>query len=157
MVIKECLALGLARTLQMAENLKDAGPTAAAQATNSPSRGRSLDPLLQAAQLTLFRHINNIINQIPVPHQILTWTSTSTAMNNDDCRIHTAEEQYREKMDDMFSDVSWCQDFYHLVSSLVHYLVCLPQLPWQSFVPEESAKDICRFSVLCLEVTLTTV
>lgn len=30
----------------------------------------TLDPLLKAAELTLYRRINSIINMLPVPHQV---------------------------------------------------------------------------------------
>jgi len=30
----------------------------------------TLDPLLRAAELTLYRRINSIINMLPVPHQV---------------------------------------------------------------------------------------
>jgi hypothetical protein len=31
----------------------------------------ALDPLLRAAELTLLRRINSIINTLPVPHQVI--------------------------------------------------------------------------------------
>ena len=40
---------------------------------HSPFKATSADPLLQAAQITLFRHINNIINMLPVPHQVVNY------------------------------------------------------------------------------------
>jgi len=30
----------------------------------------ALDPLLKAAELTLYRRINSVINMLPVPHQV---------------------------------------------------------------------------------------
>ncbi len=38
---------------------------------HSPFKATSADPLLQAGQITLFRHINNTINMLPIPHQII--------------------------------------------------------------------------------------
>ena len=36
----------------------------------SSSEPGTLDPLLKAAELTLYRRINSIINMLPVPHQV---------------------------------------------------------------------------------------
>jgi len=47
-------------------------PVSAAYLPASLTSGEpgTLDPLLKAAELTLYRRINSIINMLPVPHQV---------------------------------------------------------------------------------------
>jgi len=45
------------------------------------SEPRSLDPLLRAAELTLYRRINSIINMMPVPHQVCLCLSVSVSVS----------------------------------------------------------------------------
>ncbi len=147
-VLEECLGLGTQRTLLSARATKEAMTAHAADAPfppqNSPSREKALDPLLQAAQLTLLRHINNLINMLPVPHQLIAYHVDNTTSQE--------MEHYREKFEDFFSDSSWVDAVFQLCGTLLRYLACLPMLPWQPAVPRESAKDIARFCVLCSEV-----
>ena len=99
--------------------------------------------LLQASQITLLRHINSLINLLPVPHQMMTYHDTGT-----DCR----EDQYRDKMEDILTDITWLEMTFQLTSALLQYLVSLPQFPWQPTLPDESTMDVARFSVFALEV-----
>ena len=62
------------------------------------------------------------------------------------------EEEYREKLEDIFSEQTWFETIFQLADALLRYMVALSMFPWQPPVPEESQKDIGRFSVLCLEV-----
>ena len=66
-VLKECLSLGASRSMRKfkydCESL-----------TQVPSGEEVQDPLLKASQLTLSRHINNVVNQLPTPHQCLCFT-----------------------------------------------------------------------------------
>ena len=104
----------------------------------------TLDPLFQASQLTLMRHINNIINILPVPHQIVNFSA------------NTSEKlaPYYEKLEDFFSDNASVEILLHLVSTLVEYLVSLYEFPWKPKVPLESQSDVCRFCVFSMEVRL---
>jgi hypothetical protein len=72
-VLAECLAVGVERSLEAYQQYQDASPSP----SHSPSRNRPLDPLFKAAQITLFRHINSIINTLPVPHQVSGLTNCS--------------------------------------------------------------------------------
>lgn len=112
--------------------------------TVSPSRlpEQTLNPLLQAGQITLFRHINSIINMLPMPHEVINFDVKSTA----------TEEQYREKMEEFFADSNWHCAIHHLSKALLKYLASLHLLPWKKDIPEESVKDIGRFATLFLEV-----
>ncbi len=77
-----------------------------------------------------------------VPHQVINYDESSGQ----------TDDQYREKMEDCFHDVAWFDSVFHLVNALVQYLVSLPMFPWQPNVPDESQKDVARFSLLTLEV-----
>ena len=110
--------------------------------TGSPAK-EFVDPLLQAAQMTLFRHVNSIINMLPIPHRIINYEDS----------VSIQEKIYRDKMEDYLSEPSSRDTVFQLAAAMLQYLVSLPMLPWQSEVPEESAKDVCRFSLLCLEVS----
>jgi hypothetical protein len=54
------------------------------------------DPLFQAAQLTSNRHFNNIVNLLPIPHQILTFE-----------KVILRQSRYEEKLEDILTDFSW--------------------------------------------------
>ena len=77
-----------------------------------------------------------------MPHQVI----------NYETKAGLSEEQYKEKIDDLFSDPRWSESAFHLSKALLQYLKSLPQIPWHNEIPEESLKDICRFGTLCLEV-----
>lgn len=111
----------------------------------SPTHMQSLDPLFRAAQITMFRHINGIINLLPVPHQVLSF----------DVNVSSEQEQYNEKIDDHMSDATWADDTQQLAAALLRYLVVLPEFPWKPEIPEESLRDIGRFSILSLEVRVS--
>lgn len=135
-VLEECISLGAYKTIQRHSR--------EAENPSSPDGAHvswMFDPLFQASQLTLIRHINNIINQLPVPHQILCF-SDSVIENS----------QYMEKMEDLFTDHSCVEEIYQLTAALVQYLTGLTRFPWKPAVPKESQNDICRFSTLCMEV-----
>lgn len=104
---------------------------------------RAMDPLLQATQITVLRHINNIINQLPVPHEVINYNEKSRSL---------AEEQYHDKMEDFFADTHWLKAVFQLTKALYQYLTSLPLLPWKQGIPEESLKDLARFGTLFLEV-----
>ena len=55
-------------------------------------------------------------------------------------------------MEELFTDTSWVDMVTHLLATLVQYFLSLPRLPWQPDVPDESLKDVARFSLLGLEV-----
>ncbi|KAL3864910.1 hypothetical protein ACJMK2_006556 [Sinanodonta woodiana] len=135
-ILHECLSLGAYRThLKYTKDL-DTSPL------GDVSAERTFDVLFQAAQLTLLRHINNIINMLPVPHQIL--------MN----REHSGAKvtRYLEKIEDFFMDGSSVEIIFQLASSLAQYLKALQTFSWQTKVPAESFSDICRFCTLCMEL-----
>lgn len=139
-VLEECILLGIHHTQVALQSHQNATHNLSPPPPPSPSRGRGLDPLLQAAQITLLRHINNIINLLPVPHRILVY-GTDLAVQ---------DEQYQERLvDDYFSET-----VFQLASALLSYLVTLDTFPWKPTVPDESVKDIGRFSILCLEVII---
>ena len=74
-ILPECISLGTLRTLIkyreiMAKETSIQTGEIQGMMANSPFKATSADPLLQAAQITLFRHINNIINMLPIPHQV---------------------------------------------------------------------------------------
>jgi huntingtin len=139
-VLEECVALGAQRSLLLHTQALEGG----ALEGTSPSHGQTLDPLFRAAQITMFRHINSIINMLPVPHQVI----------NFEPNITQEQEHYNEKLEDYFSDVTWVDDMQYLASALLRYLIALPQFPWKPSIPEESLKDVGRFNVLTLEVRI---
>lgn len=102
------------------------------------------DPLFQAAQLTLNRHFNNIVNLLPIPHQILTFE-----------KAVLRQSRYEEKLEDILTDSSWIEMIFSLTNSLTVYLQALSTFPWQPEVPSESVCDICRFCVLSAEVSIS--
>ena len=145
-ILEECIALGAQRTMALLRRHRDYGTNMQDSGLSDSSSGeteRTLDPLLQAAQLTLFRLINNVINTLPVPHRIMSYSNTTMAGH---------EEQYHDKMEDLFTDSGWFDTVFHLASALLQYLVSLSMFPWEGNVPEESTKDVGRFIVLCAEV-----
>ncbi len=56
---------------------------------------------------------------------------------------------------EMFDDHTWVDMLPSLLATLVQYFLSLPRLPWQPDVPDESLKDVARFSLLGLEVRAT--
>ena len=136
-VLDECLLLGTQSTL-LCYNRETEMPS-----TEHQSIDQMLDPLFKASQLTLMRHINNIINLLPVPHEIVNFSDPSERKTS----------KYFEKMEDFFLEQSSIEIIFSLVSSLLRYLVSLSVLPWKPTVPSESQNDICRFCVFCMEVS----
>jgi hypothetical protein len=138
-ILEECVALGVHKTLITVNKVRDSAP----QSLNNYSQEQSLDALLQAVQLTLIRHINNVVNMLPVPHRVITYGDGA----------NSEQERYREKMEDFFTDSTWLDMVNELSVALLRYLISLPMFPWQSTLPSESVKDFSRFTVLCLEVS----
>ena len=141
-ILEDCILLGVRHTQMALQSTQHAVHNVASPPPPpSPSRGRGLDPLLQAAQITLLRHINNIINLLPVPHRVLCYGGNHGNHGSRD-------EQYQERLvDDYFGET-----VFQLTSALVSYLITLDTYPWKPPVPDESTKDVARFSILCLEV-----
>ena len=70
-ILEECVALGVQRSFVRIQQMEDRDISVVTDKIgNSPARDRAVDPLLQASQITLFRHLNNICNMLPVPHQV---------------------------------------------------------------------------------------
>ncbi|CAH1783183.1 unnamed protein product [Owenia fusiformis] len=136
-ILEDCVSLGVHRSLHNSTN-----PQRTTSRQQTPDK--SMDPLLQASQLTLFRHLNNIINMLPVPHKVLCYSKKAPS--------NSKVEQYQEKMEDFFNDSGWLDSLFHLAGALLKYMISLPLLPWQPSLPPESHNDVARFSVLCLEV-----
>ena len=135
-VLEECISLGAYKTIQRHSR------EAETPLSDSAHVDWMFDPLFQASQLTLIRHINNIINQLPVPHQILCLNKSVTENN-----------QYMEKIEDLFTDHSCVEQIYRLTAALVQYLTGLARFPWKPAVPKECQNDICRFCTLYMEVS----
>ena len=101
-ILKECLRLGLRRTLDQIQRQTNMSPIPPQLSTtptpdpSSPSHRQPLDPLYKATHVTVLRHVNSIINTLPVPHQMMTFQAVMT---------HNVEEEYHEKMFDLFADV----------------------------------------------------
>ena len=144
-ILTECLLLGCQNTIIKCNNYEDVLDTEGNHIPQEPT----FDPLYQASQLTLIRHINNIVNQMPIPHQMLTHEGSQVSDPN-----VRKNARYVEKMEDFFSDTSWTEEVFKLTSVLNVYLVTLTSFPWQPEVANESLCDICRFCVLCSEVSL---
>ncbi|XP_013398873.1 huntingtin [Lingula anatina] len=132
-ILEQCISIGRKNTLQNMKNL---------QLTESTEDSDSLHPVLQASQLTLLRHINNIINMLPVPHQVLSYSEKQTSQ----------EDSFLEKMEDFFTDTAWLENVNHLTAALVEYIKTLRLLPWKPQIPEESVRDVARFAVLNMEI-----
>ena len=136
-VLEECISFGAYKTIQRHSREAETPSLEGARVD------WMFDPLFQASQLTLIRHINNIINQLPVPHQKLSLS----------CDLSVDGNPYSEKMEDLFSDTSSVEQMLHLSAALVQYLTALMKFPWKPIVPKESQSDICRFCALCMEVS----
>nr|CAM12495.1 Huntingtin [Branchiostoma floridae] len=61
-------------------------------------------------------------------------------------------EKYRLKMDMLFADREWRHSVFHMAAGLTVYLLSLNKIPEQCQIPEDSFTDICRFSILVLEI-----
>ena len=68
----ECISLGAFRTLLRYN--RDRGDLTPGQSPESPTEPAP-DPLFQASQLTMLRHMNNVINHLPVPHQLMDFST----------------------------------------------------------------------------------
>jgi hypothetical protein len=72
--------------------------------------------LSMAAQLTSNRHFNNIVNLLPIPHQILTFE-----------KVILRQSRYEEKLEDILTDFSWIEMIFALTNSLTiltHVCAC---------------------------------
>ncbi|KAL8615828.1 hypothetical protein ACOMHN_048536 [Nucella lapillus] len=134
-VLEECVSLGAFRTLLRYNRDRES------DRVTSPVEP-SLDPLFQAAQLTMFRHINNVINHLPVPHQCLNFAHI----------VPPRLLQYMDRIDEVFTDHLWFDMNFSLAAAFAQYVVCIRRLPWEARVPAESQTDVCRFCVLLLEM-----
>ncbi|XP_053407184.1 huntingtin-like isoform X2 [Mercenaria mercenaria] len=134
-IMEECISIGTQRTLQKYSRESDI------PSTGNHSNEWMLDPLFQASQLTLMRHINNIVNMLPVPHEIMNFYEAKDG--------HISK--YLEKLEDFFTDSSSVDIVFTLTSSLLQYLVSISVFPWKPKVPTESQNDVCRFCTFCLE------
>ncbi|XP_076466851.1 LOW QUALITY PROTEIN: huntingtin-like [Babylonia areolata] len=134
-ILEECVSLGAFRTLLRYSRDRDS------DRLTSPAEP-SLDPLFQAAQLTMFRHVNNVINHLPVPHQCLNFAPI----------VPPRLVQYMDRVDEVFTDHLWFDMNFSLAAAFAQYVVCIRRLPWEARVPAESQSDVCRFCVLLLEM-----
>lgn len=137
--MEECISIGTQRTLQKYSREADIIPSSGNQ-----SDEWMLDPLFQASQLTLMRHMNNIVNMLPVPHEIVNFCDAKDGH----------QSKYLEKIEDFFSDSSSLEIVFSLTSSLLQYLVSISVFPWKPKVPAESQNDVCRFCTFCMEVSI---
>lgn len=142
-ILEECIVHGCQATQNRYTSEKQLNSPDSVEDASADSPEATLDPLFQAAQLTMFRHINNVINMLPVPHQLLVFSENCTAK----------EKRYREKIEYYFSDTAWYETVFHLVSALLQYLISMSIIPWQPELPADVLQDICRFSIMCTEVS----
>ncbi|RUS73694.1 hypothetical protein EGW08_018541 [Elysia chlorotica] len=137
-VLEECISLGAFRSIlrynRDAEMNSETSP--------SGQRDPTLDPLFQAAYLTMFRHINNVVGQLPVPHQSINFLDPTPAS-----RLH-----YMDRLEELFSDAHWMEANFSLSSALVRYMVACSRFPWKAQIPVDAHRDVVAFSVLCLEM-----
>lgn len=69
-ILKECISLGTLYTLERYRMEEISSYFRGESMASSLSTDVTYEPLFQAAQLMLFRHINSVINMLPVPHQV---------------------------------------------------------------------------------------
>ncbi|XP_041368406.1 huntingtin-like isoform X2 [Gigantopelta aegis] len=136
-ILEECISLGAYRTLVRYN--RDRELTAD---QNLPPSEPVLDTLFKASHLTMFRHINNIVNHLSVPHQMMVFSSRCTS----------SQRRYMEHTEELFMDSTWFVMNFHITTALVQYLVAIKRFPWKPGVPAESVFDVCRFCVLCVEI-----
>lgn len=145
-ILKECISLGTLYTLERYRMEEISSYFRGESMASSLSTDVTYEPLFQAAQLMLFRHINSVINMLPVPHQVLVdFPPPGVPMS-------PRESQYQEKMEDFFTDTAWMEAVFQFAASLLQYLQSLMLFPWQPSVPLESQTDVCRFIILTLEM-----
>ncbi|GFO37998.1 huntingtin-like [Plakobranchus ocellatus] len=138
-VLQECVSLGAFRSvLRFNRDVEFQGEIVQPGQHKEPT----LDPLFQAAYLTMFRHINNIVGQLPVPHQSLSFLDPTPPS----C-LH-----YMDRLEELFSDHHWMEANFSLSSALVRYMVALTHFPWKAQLPAEAHRDVVAFSVICLEM-----
>ena len=127
-ILRACISLGIQQTKLL--------PINRSKQNDSDTNKIAFDHLLQAAQLALFHHINYIINQLPVPHQIVSKNTQSNV-----------------SLYALFEDSNWLHAVYDLADGLLQYLLALNQLSITDSIPADVQNDICRFSLLCMEVS----
>ncbi|CAL1538264.1 unnamed protein product [Lymnaea stagnalis] len=137
-ILEECMSLGAFRSVLRYNRDVDLGSLSPQPASNE----HTLDPLFQASQLTLFRHINNMVIQLPLPHQCLVFIDSAPASS-----LH-----YMDRIEELFTDAQWVDNNFCLASALVRYMVAIHQFPWRAELPPESLKDVASFVVLCAEL-----
>ncbi|KAH9487495.1 hypothetical protein Btru_075739 [Bulinus truncatus] len=138
-ILEECMSLGAFRSVLRYNRDQDPGSFSPKY---SSTREPTLDPLFQASQLTLFRHINNVVIQLPIPHQCLVFADSAPASH-----LH-----YMDRIEELFTEAQWVENNFCLASALVRYMVSLNQFPWKAEVPPEYLKDMTSFIVLCAEL-----
>ncbi|XP_078588724.1 huntingtin-like isoform X3 [Branchiostoma floridae x Branchiostoma japonicum] len=107
--------------------------------------------LLRASCITLLRHVSNVVNILPSPQQLV--SPGNHHPGNHASRSRTPpREKYRLKMDMLFADREWRHSVFHMAAGLTVYLLSLSKIPEQCQIPEDSFTDICRFSILVLEI-----
>ena len=67
---------------------------------------------------------------------------------------HQAVDRYREHLEEVFMDVHCYQSILHLAAALHSLLSALPLLPWQRNIAAESVKDVVRFAIVSVEVSV---
>ncbi|XP_005093645.2 huntingtin [Aplysia californica] len=137
-VLEECMSLGAFRSVLRYNRDAEAGTLSPLAAPGE----RIMDPLFLASELTLFRHINNVVNQLPTPHQCLSFTDCGPASS-----LH-----YMDRMEELFTDAAWVHANFNLAAALVRHLVALSHFPWRAELPADSHHDVARFAVLCAEL-----
>ena len=142
-VLQACIALGVELTRQLPGNHKSSQSGAESE---SEGCGLTFAPLLQASQLALFRHINTVINQLPVPHT--TVKDPNIIVNGAGAQTST----FTDTLSGLYNNPAWLSTVYNLSDALLQYLIAIIQLNTVDNIPDECITDICRFSVLCLEV-----
>ncbi|XP_066278562.1 huntingtin-like isoform X2 [Branchiostoma lanceolatum] len=107
--------------------------------------------LLRASCITLLRHVSNVVNILPSPQQLV--SPGNHHPGNHTSRSRTPpREKYRLKMEMLLADREWRHSVFHMAAGLTVYLLSLNKIPEQCQIPEDSFTDICRFSILVLEI-----
>lgn len=153
-ILVDCLRLGLRLTMATIQRRRQHDVTLPlmhppsvtsplAQPPADDTDADSLHDMYKASQVALLRHINSVTMTLPLPHQMLSFQ----LLNN------RLEEEYQERMFQLFAPPTWASTLFPLAEVLLEYMTSLGVLPWQASVPPESVRDVVRFGVVCLEVS----
>ena len=96
--------------------------------------------VIKAAQVVLLRKVNDVINQLPVPHQV---TSFASPLNS---KRSALQLQYQVKMASLFAQPHFLNECLQLGEAL-HELMTS-----RATLPNDSLSDVVKFAILCLEV-----